>query len=156
MRRELFFFGFLVLAPSYASEAFATCTSPTNVSNGQIANAPWALANIEATASCAGATASSVTTSKFQINNGADRFGNANPLTDEQLIAINATGSAPQITTIISGSGISISNQLDVISINSWLSAPRNSPKINQSPLSTLFFMTNMALSVSFSSKSSQ
>jgi len=154
MRRELFFFGFLVLAPSYASEAFATCTSPTNISNGQIADAPWALANIEATASCASATASSIAASKFQIDNGTDRFGNINPLTAAQLIAINATGSAPQITKLISGSGISITNQIDGISINSWLSAPGNSPKINQSPLSALFFMTNMALSVSFSSKS--
>lgn len=153
VQRRLFFAGFLVLASSCASGAFAACTPPSHISNGQIAHAPQVMANINAIASCADTRASSGFANSVQISNGAGGFGNINPLTDGQLIAVTATGSAPQITALISGSGISITNQPDVISISRWTSASGNSAKTNQTPLAMLFYMTNMALSVSFSSK---
>ncbi|WP_206239921.1 hypothetical protein [Novosphingobium terrae] len=110
------------------------------------------MANINTIASCADTQASSGFANSIQ-SNGVGGFGNINPLTDGQLIAVTATGSAPQITALISGSGISITNQPDVISISRWTSASGSSAKTNQTPLAMLFYMTNMALSVSFSSK---
>jgi len=86
--------------------AFAQCTLPNQLQNGDLADAAKVAANFSALANCADDQTPSGSANAIVYNGGGSLAG-ATPLADGQVL-IGSTGNPPQAGTLAAGSGIAI------------------------------------------------
>jgi hypothetical protein len=93
--------------------AWAQCTLPFTLSNGQPPDATKVMANFNALAACLnpGGSANSI-----QYNSGSGTLAGVGPLANGQLL-IGSSGNAPQAQTLTAGSGIAITNGAGSVTI---------------------------------------
>lgn len=97
--------------------AYAACTYPNQLLNGQVADASALTANLSAIANCIDDGRPAGVANTLQYNSGASTFAAVGPLSNGQTI-IGATGSAPQASTLTAGPGIAISNMPGGVTIS--------------------------------------
>ncbi|MGP0060687.1 MAG: hypothetical protein ACLPID_15510 [Beijerinckiaceae bacterium] len=107
-------FAFLILGGF--TNAQAQCPAlPSQLANGQIADATQVMANFTALQNCINNISPGGSTNSIQYNSGGV-FAGVAPLTNGQFI-IGSTSSAPQVSTLTAGPGISITNGPGTVTI---------------------------------------
>ena len=91
-----------------SSAAYASCSVPVQINNGQIADASQVMTNFNAVAGCVDSAPNGAANS-IQTKASTGGFLGIGPLADGQVL-IGATGAAPAIATMTAGTGIAISN----------------------------------------------
>lgn len=85
------------------SPAYALCSIPYQITNGQPADANQIMADLNALGVCSSPAGSP---GAIQLN-GGNTFSSVGPLTNGQIL-VGITGSAPQAATIAAGTGIAV------------------------------------------------
>ena len=100
--------------------AWAACSVPNTLTNGQTADATQVMANFTAVAGCVNG-APTGGTNAVQINAGGGAFGGVGPLLNGQL-TIGTTGGTPVPANLTPGSGITITNAPGSITVTATTS----------------------------------
>ncbi|MGO7532791.1 hypothetical protein [Rhizobium leguminosarum] len=90
-----------------AGTAFAQCSLPNQLQNGDLADAAKVTANFTALADCADNKVPTGNANSIIYNAGNGSLGGASPLSDGQLL-IGSTDNPPQAGAILAGSGIAV------------------------------------------------
>ncbi len=116
-----------------SSSAFAQCTLPNQLQNGDLADATKVGANFTALANCADAQVPSGGANSVIYNAGNGALAGTPPLTDGQLL-FGSMGNPPQPGSLSAGSGIAISGGSASVTISAtgsgtgaavdWLNKP--------------------------------
>ncbi len=106
---KYFYLCLATIACSAPGSAWAQCTLPYQLTNGQTADASEVMANYNALLDCINNASPAGSENAVQYNAGSETFGAVGPLTDGQLV-IGATGGPPQAQSLTAGTGISITN----------------------------------------------
>jgi len=105
----------LSLALVVHGSAWAQCTLPHALTNGQTADATQVMANFNALLTCIN-NAPAGSNNAIQYKSGTGTLGGVGPLTNGQLV-IGSTGGSPQAQTLTPGAGIAITNSSGGITI---------------------------------------
>ncbi|NTH79184.1 hypothetical protein G6K97_30465 [Agrobacterium rhizogenes] len=97
--------------------AFAQCTLPNQLQNGDMADAMKVAGNFSALTSCADDQTPSGSANSILYNTGSGSLAGATPLADGQVL-IGSTGNPPQAGTLAAGSGIAITGGSASITIS--------------------------------------
>ena len=87
--------------------AFAQCTLPNQLQNGDMADASKVAANFNALANCSDDQTPIGSANSILYNAGSGSLAGATPLTDGRVL-VGSTGNPPQAGTLSAGSGIAI------------------------------------------------
>lgn len=93
----------------FSSSAWAACTLPYQLQNGQTVSTAQVMANYNALLGCVNSQSPDGSANAVQINSGSGTFAGVGPLTNGQLV-IGSTGNAPVAAALTAGSGIQIDN----------------------------------------------
>jgi len=100
--------------------AYASCSVPNTLTNGQVADASQVMDNFNTIAGCVNTAASSAApagpVNSVQINADGTHLGAIGPLTNGQIV-IGSTGSSPQAATLTAGAGIVVTNSAGAVTI---------------------------------------
>ncbi|TCR67890.1 hypothetical protein [Rhizobium sp. BK376] len=110
-------FAAFIAALSLAGSAYAQCSVPYQLNNGQVADATQVMGDMNALADCVDDGAPAGAANSVQVNGGGTLAG-VGPLTDGQLL-IGSNGNAPQASTLTAGPGVTITNGPASITISS-------------------------------------
>ncbi|NTJ65981.1 hypothetical protein G6M50_16995 [Agrobacterium rhizogenes] len=113
-------------AVAFAGTAFAQCTVPYQLNNGQVADATQVMGDVNALANCIEDAAPAGSQNTVQVNAGNGGFAAVGPLTNGQLL-IGSTGNAPQAATLTAGPGVTITNSAGAVTLSSS-GAPGGTP----------------------------